>query len=261
MEPLHGVPVTTLGLIGERGLVHRDINGAPPKAGDEPRGPFEIRKCKWEKEQVPTYPTLWAHDARRERCLEVAPDSFGEPKPKCERRAVRTWQKTATRLHFNLDFRLNSQSLAACVTPRKTLGGTAWPSYRLNDATWESAVLLWANTTLGLMGFWWLGSLQQQGRARMTISRLSELLTLDPRALDEKRIVHADRILDDFRHAKLLPANEVYRDENRKALDRAVLIDLLGLPEDLFGPLDLLRRQWCAEPTVHGGKATRPISQ
>ncbi len=141
------------------------------------------------------------------------------------------------------------------------MGGTAWPSYRLNDATWESAVLLWANTTLGLMGFWWLGSLQQQGRARMTISRLSELLTLDPRALDEKRIVHADRILDDFRHAKLLPANEVYRDENRKALDRAVLIDLLGLPEDLFGPLDLLRRQWCAEPTVHGGKATRPISQ
>lgn len=57
---------------------------------------------------------------------------------------------------------------------------------------------------------------------------------------------------------EFLPANEAYRDDNRKALDRAVLIDLLGLPENLLGPFDLLRRQWCAEPTVHGGKSTRP---
>ncbi len=92
----------------------------------------------------------------------------------------------------------------------------------------------------------------------MTISRLPELLTVDPRALDAGQLANADRLVEDLRQAEFLPANEAYRDNSRKALDRAVLIDLLGLPDDLLGPLDLLRQQWCGEPTVHGGKSTRP---
>ena len=255
-EHEHGIPVTRLGLVGERGLVDRDINGGPPRAGAPPRGPFDLRK--WETGRMPTYPALRAHDADRERRLQVVPDSFGEPRPGCEHRAFQEWRKTATKLHFNRDFQLNSQSLTACVTPGRTLGARAWPNYRLKDPAWEPLLLLWANTTLGLMGFWWLGSRQHEGRSIITISRLPELLTLDPRVLDASRIARAKRIAADFREAEFLPANEAYRDDNRKALDRAVLIDLLGLPEDLLGPLGLLRRQWCAEPTVHGGKATGP---
>ena len=53
----------------------------------------------------------------------------------------------ATRLHFNRDFRLNSQSLAACLTPERTIGGTAWPSFRLDIPECD---MLWANTTLRL---------------------------------------------------------------------------------------------------------------
>ena len=34
--------------------------------------------------------------------------------------------------------------------------------------------------------------------------------------------------------------------------------DARGLPEGILEPLDVLREQWCAEPTVHGGKSTRP---
>ena len=58
----------------------------------------------------------------------------------------------------------------------------------------------------------------------------------------------------------MLPANEAWRDEARQALDRAVLIDLLELPEEVLKPLALLRRQWCAEPSVHGGKGTAPVA-
>ena len=39
--------------------------------------------------------------------------------------------------------------------------------------------------------------------------------------------------------------------------DRAVLVDLLHLPEVALEPLAILRDQWCAEPSVHGGKKTR----
>ena len=56
----------------------------------------------------------------------------------------------------------------------------------------------------------------------------------------------------------MLPANEAYRDKARQELDRSLLVDVLGLPETLLEPLATLRDSWCAEPTVHGGKATRP---
>ena len=118
-------------------------------------------------------------------------------------------------------------------------------------------VILWANTTLGLMSFWWKGSRQHQGRASMTLSRLPELPVLDPRQLGEGQIHQAHEIFAEFRHRPLLPANEAYRDPVRADLDRAVLVRLLGLSEGIEDSLRLLRNQWCAEPSVHGGKGTR----
>ncbi len=60
---------------------------------------------------------------------------------------------------------------------------------------------------------------------------------------------------------KFLPANEAYRDDTRQNLDRELLFgqfSVLRLDPDLEISLDLLRRQWCAEPSVHGGKGTKP---
>ena len=172
-------------------------------------------------------------------------------------RAVEVWE-TATRLHFNRDFRVNSQSLAACLTPQVTIGGRAWPSFKPHEEPWAVPLLLWANTTLGLMCFWWTGTRQQQGRAVLTITALPDLPVLDPRHLNESQIESAQHIFDDLCGRTFLPANEAYRDEVRHELDRAVLIDLLRLPEDILEPLKLLRLQWCSEPSVHGGKSTRP---
>ncbi|MCY4424439.1 MAG: hypothetical protein OXC06_15365 [Acidimicrobiaceae bacterium] len=61
-----------------------------------------------------------------------------------------------------------------------------------------------------------------------------------------------------FRRRPLLPANEAYRDEARQELDEAVLCEMLGLPAAVLAPLAILRTQWCEEPSVHGGKSTRP---
>ena len=65
-------------------------------------------------------------------------------------------------------------------------------------------------------------------------------------------------IFEDMREAQFLPANEAYRDNTRKELDHRVLIDMLGLPESVLEPLELLRLKWCSEPSVHGGKRTAP---
>ena len=117
---------------------------------------------------------------------------------------------------------------------------------------------MWGNSTLGLIAFWWIGTRQQQGRAILTISKIPELALLDVRQLSVKQLGRADELFRAFAERELLPANEAYCDKVRQELDRAMLIDLLGLPEEILEPLDLLRRQWCAEPSMHGGKKTRP---
>lgn len=249
----YSAPLATsrLGTLGKKGLLHRDISGKT--SAGAPRGPFEIIPIQG----VPQYPVLWGHDAKRERSLVVPPDSEGEVRPGCDDRAVSVWKRTASRLHFNLDFRINSQSLTACLTPNKAIGGTAWPNFILDQEEWILPLVLWSNTTLGLLAFWWVGTRQQQGRARLTITQLPRLTVLDPRSLSEDQLAQAEAIFEQFKEKEFLPANEAYRDGARQALDRAVLVDLLHLPEEVLEPLAILRDQWCAEPSVHGGKKTR----
>ena len=243
------VSVTKLGNLADRGLVDRDINGGSP------RGAFDIES--YPSVGKPEFPALWRHAADAERFLVVRPDTQGTVRSGMREQAVRTWERTASRLHSNRDFQLNSQSLAMCITPEETLGGTAWPNFLPHQGQWTWPLLLWANSTLGLMMFWWTGTRQQQGRARMTITRLPDMMTLDARRLSASQLQQCQTICDEFRNRSLLPANEAYRDPVRKELD-AALWRILGLPDPLLTNLDLLRNQWCAEPSVHGGKQTRP---
>ncbi len=249
----YSTPLSTIRLeaIGKKGLLHRDISGKA--SNGTPRGPFEIIPIQG----VPQYPVLWGHDAERERSLVVLPDSEGEVRPGCDARAIDVWNATASRLHFNLDFRINSQSLTACLTPTKAIGGRAWPNFIPEQAEWTLPLVLWSNTTLGLLAFWWVGTRQQQGRACLTITQLPRLTVLDPRSLSQEQLAQAEDIFERFKEKEFLPANEAYRDDARQALDRAVLVELLHLPEAALEPLAILRDQWCAEPSVHGGKKTR----
>lgn len=246
------IPVAPLGELGSRGKLDRDISGTHPDG--TPRGPFEILVAR----ERPLYPVLWSHDAEHERRLVVEPRQEGAIREGLRDKATDLWLATATRLHFNRDFRLNSQSLSACLTPTKCIGGRAWPSFIVEQAGWEKPLALWANSTLGLICFWWAGARQQQGRAMLTISRLPSLFVLDPRRLSEGQIGAAARVVDEFSDRELLPANEAYRDAVRHELDRALMVDVLGLSPAFLDPLEALRGSWCAEPTVHGGKATRP---
>ena len=249
------LPTTQLRDLGKEGLYHIDISGN--HSDGTPRGPFEIIPIQG----VPQYPALWGHDAERERGIVVPPDSEGVVRPGCDDRAVSAWKRTASRLHFNRDFRINSQSLTACLTPAKAIGGRAWPNFIPEQDEWTLPLVLWANTTLGLLSFWWVGTRQQQGRASLTITQLPRLTVLDPRTLSKEQLAQAEDIFERFKEKEFLPANEAYRDDARQALDRAVLVDLLHLPEAVLEPLAILRDQWCAEPSVHGGKKTRIDAQ
>ena len=140
------------------------------------------------------------------------------------------------------------------------LGGVAWPSFTLHTAgdpavermDWVYPVLLWANTTLGLMSFYALGSRTQTGRSLLTVTRLPDLPVLDPRQLTAGQIEQAENIFHQFTDREFLPARKASVDETRIALDRAMLSDLLGLGEEVVDRVDVIRDQWCREPHLTG---------
>ena len=245
----HPTPLATTRLadLGRRGWHHMNIASR--------LGPYARRRPS----PTSTYPALWNHHAKRESRLVVEPDSQLQVRPGMEARAMEAWG-TASHLHFNLDFRLNSQPLAACWTDRETVGGRAWPTVSVFDSARAEALLLWANTTLGLLLFYWTGNRQQGGRAILTGTSLAEMPVLDVRALDASRLEGARLIFDEFRDLDLQPAYLADTDPNRALLDRRVVCDLLGFDEDTFRGVRRLAAKWCAEPSVHGGKK-RPAAK
>ncbi len=206
---------------------------------------------------APTYPMLWGHDAQLETRTIVAHDSEGQVKPGREQRAAEIWD-TRSHAHHNRDFRFNSQPLAVAFTENQTIGGRAWPNVKFDERSHEIAYTLWGNSTLGLLCYWWHSSRQQAGRGSMPITAIRSMPTLDVSKLSPAQLAKAEEIFEDMRDSQFLPANEAYRDNTRKELDHRVLIDMLGLPESILEPLDLLRLKWCSEPSVHGGKKTAP---
>lgn len=250
------VPVTRLEELGERGVLARDINGPEIDKAGLQRGPFEVERIL--PNDVPTYPILWAHEAKKETRLIVSPNRQGIIRKGQKTQAVKLWDKFAAQLCFSRDFRVNSQPLAACLVAQTSLASQAWSGFLCQSKKFEKPIVLWANTTLGLVSFWWLATRQQQGRARLTVSKLPSLVTLDARRLTSKQHQKANELFETFSKLDLLPANEAYCDEVRQALDEAVMVDLLGLPTKILEPISLLRKKWCMEPSVHGGKTTNP---
>ena len=70
---------------------------------------------------------------------------------------------------------------------------------------------------------------------------------------------HSQTIFDEFRDKDLKPAYLADADPNRALLDKRVVCDLLGFDHDTYEAVRRLSAKWCAEPSVHGGKA-RPRS-
>ena len=236
--------------VGRRGLYHRNIAGASS-------APF-IRMKR--PSPTATYPCLWSHDAKKETRMVCEPDSELRVRRGMEKKAAEAWA-TASRAHLTLDFRFNSQPLAAAFTKGKSIGGTAWPNVFFPNEKFDYAFVVWCNSTLGLLKFWWYSNLQHGGRGRITISVAETLSILDLRALNDEQLAVAEEIFEEFREKELKPAYLADADPNRALLDRRVICDLLGFDEGVYQGARRLAVKWCAEPSVHGGKKRPPGSE
>ena len=266
------IPVGNVKSLAARGPHHADIY--LDTAAGTPRGPFQLITPP--AVAVPTYPILWAHDAKLERNLIVESDSEGQIKtvsPKyrsyIESQARRQHGyvgeslddrmksvvadrvqeaeedlrqnalriwNTATRAHYNRDLRFNSQSLVVSMTERKCLGGRSWPSVIFDDDEQEYAFALWCNSTLGLLMHWWTSNKTQSGRGTSTVTGIPNIPTLDTRTLSDEQHAAARKAFDTMRDLRFLPFDQIDEDPARAEIDRRLLVDVLGLPSSLCEP-------------------------
>jgi hypothetical protein len=254
------IHITTVQEIGDIGPYHADINGITTTGGI--RGPFDISRI--EPDDVPTYPVLWSHEAGIQRTLSFEAESEGQPRCASnpygqeiiDRKVADIWV-TASHCHFNRDFRFNSQSTSMQFTQRKTIGGRAWLSIRLASVEQEKALVLWSNSSLGLLLHWWHANKQQSGRGSIGKTALETLPVLDVTQLDQSQLDKAVKLFDSVSQQELLPLHEMNNDPIRAEIDTCFALDILGLPSVLAlpdGPLGLLRSKLSKEPSIRGQK-------
>ena len=252
------IPMARVEAIGTIGPGDRDINGEG--AGGALRGPFTIARVS--PNSASTYPVLWSHDAERERTMAFSGDSEGRPRRSRTRSIQRAIDSkvagvfaAASHCHFNRDFRFNSQSTAMQFTPLRTIGGRAWPSIRFSNLDHEKAMVLWGNTSFGVLMYWWYANKTQPGRGSILRSKLATLPVLDVTKLAPRKLNRAATVFDETCTLALLPIDQIDTDAARRTLDERFGTEVLGLPPSLFAPdsaLDLLRRKIAAEPSIRG---------
>ena len=238
------LPIVRLGRIGQLGVHDSYLTMKTHK------GPF----TKESASPTATYPSLYNHDAKKETRLTCEPDSQLRVSQGMEERAAELWA-TASRAHLNRDFRFNSQPLGVATTETVSIGGTVWPNVSFSNDRFNYVFAEWGNSTLGLLCYWWHSSRQQPGRGRMPRLAIRLLPVLDFRTLSDTQLQTAEAIFNEFRDKELKPAYLADADPNRALLDRRVVCDLLGFNEDTYVAVRRLAAKWCAEPSVHGGKA------
>ena len=96
---------------------------------------------------------------------------------------------------------------------------------------------------------------QAASKASVSIRSAGSLPVLDLQALTDDQLHTTEVVFEEFRDLELKPAYLADADPNRALLDRRVICDLLGFDEDTYAAVRRLAAKWCAEPSVHGGKA------
>lgn len=118
-------------------------------------------------------------------------------------------------------------------------------------------MVLWANTSLGLLVHWWIANKQQSGRGNITPNVLESLPIWNVTAVNAKQLAKAVKVFDEMCTKQLLPIHEIDKDETRRELDKRFAREVLGLSEKIIqpgGPLDVLRMKLAQEPSIRGNK-------
>ena len=206
----------------------------------------------------PVHGVLRWHKSATQRALEVQTNEKMSPREGREsiqaESGERRMKQLMSRLHLNDNFRYNSQSTAACMTPEPSIGGQGWPNLVLRERRQEKALAVWLNTSMGLLTHWSRSNRTQNGLGYLNRLQTGKLPVLDVTQLTNPQLDRMEKIFEQVKELPMLPANEAWQDPIRAELDQRVLTEVLELELETVDWVTNLRNRWCREPTVQARK-------
>lgn len=268
-----GVRMTTIGELFDVGPTHHLIGH---QHGREPIGAFELHPVTDETDALGKDRFLWAAQSRAQRQLVVSPTHKGiTVRGSHQQDEMRRKRST---LFYARNMRWTSQALLSAITEQACMGGRAWTTLRHNDANLLKAFALWANSTFGMIVHWTQGQRTQTGRSTTQIAALKRIPCPDLSRLSSAARLRAAEQLDRLAPQTLRPACQAHADSVRMQIDDAVCEMFRLMPHaggfvaqsrdeyndqvvgshyaQLQNVAAILRRLWCAEPSVHGSNRT-----
>ena len=245
------LPIQSLGNLCEVGPTH-DLLGHP--RGGDPRGAFVFDPIP--PNTVPDYPALWSANNKAQRRLIVQPTHTGWAYD--NEKTHERWQ-TASNLAVSRNLDMTSQSLSAAWLTQHAMGGSTWTTLKHQDQDTLKAILIWLNSTLGLIVRWAHGQTTQHGRARLQIGDIASMPIPDfsshTDAGQTARLI-ASQEFNPLTQLELRQVALAATDPSRHEIDR-VTLRMLGIDSREFADaLANIRAQWCAEPSVNGLRAS-----
>ena len=195
------------------------------------------------------YPAFWGHDADRVKSLAGEPNRWLSPRVTAAagrplRDATVLWGR-AGRLMFTERMRLSTQRLSAVRMEQPSLSNVWWPAtLHKNDVQSEKALVLWLNSTLGLLISVGLRVPTEGPWVQFKKPTLEGMPVLDVRTLDEKALKTLAVAFDEISNKQLQPLPNMAIDETRAAIDDALRL-ALNLPD-----LGALRTLLAREPVI-----------
>jgi len=229
------VPLVRLAELGTLGPDRRDIYDG-----------FEVTNTHT------IYPAFWGHDATRVTQIIMEPNAYLQPLdgPKHGRplrRANDLWPRAGTIMLAERMW-LNTQRLVAVRLPARALSNVWWPfAGRSLNIEQEKALVLWLNSTLGLIG---LLSCREETRGAWVDFKkpqLQDLPVIDVTHIDGRALSLLSSAFDELGNQELQPLSMMVDDPIRVRIDDAIgaalALSHLDVPRNMLGhePIVTLR--------------------
>lgn len=243
------VPMSTIEHVFHVGPTH-DLIGHVQ--GGDPRGAFEMHEVHGEDSPINPDMSLWHVNSKIQQQLLVPPTHKAVHVPHHNREDLRkSMRKTMSTLLYSRNMRWTSQALKAAKTEVPVLGGSSWTTLQHRDERVLWAMLLWANSTLGMIAHWTQGQRTHAGRSTTQIGALRAVPCPQLDALNSQMLQYAEDQGKLLLRKKLLPACQAHCDPVRLEIDE-VTMSMLDLPVQARAVMDEIRYLWCCEPSIHG---------
>lgn len=199
------------------------------------------------------------HDKDAQSRMGMAPDGYYVAKDNADPGQVEKAWASSGRVIIATHWQFDAQPCVAGYVERDVLGGASFPNFNLYCSDHEKPFVVWQNSVLGALCFWFHSTLQQTGRGIVSKDLRKTMPVLDFSALGRDKLKLLGRLFDRYADKQLFSLDKLEADGNRRSMDEdlaRILFD--GREADaVCSALDWLYGALSSEPTVRA-RAGKP---